>query len=71
MAAIERIHPSAVSKGGGAMNRAGLDINHEEILVNIVYLLENKNFDYVRNILTDLHPADIADYVERMDADYR
>lgn len=53
------------------MNRAGMDINHEEILVNIVYLLENKNFDYVRNILTDLHPADIADYVERMDADYR
>jgi magnesium transporter len=48
-----------------------LDIDYEEILDNIRYLLENNQTQFVRNILADLHPADISDLIERLDSKYR
>lgn len=48
-----------------------LGIDYEEILDNIRYLLENNQVDFVRNILADLHPADISDLIERLDPKYR
>ena len=47
------------------------DINQEEILENIRYLLENDQPEYVLNILADLHPADISDLLEHLDSDDR
>jgi len=53
------------------MTSSTLDINYEEILDNIRYLLENNQRHFVRNILADLHPADIADLIERIEPRYR
>ncbi len=53
------------------MSASMLDINYDEVLDNIRYLLENNQVDFVRNILADLHPADISDLVERLDSEYR
>ncbi len=43
----------------------------EEVLENIQELVEQGKLDYVRNILADLHPADIADLIERLEPEYR
>jgi magnesium transporter len=53
------------------MTSPALEIDYEEILDNILYLLENDQTQFVRNILADLHPADIADLIERLDSKYR
>ncbi len=53
------------------MSASALDINHEEILENLKYLIENEQKELVLNILADLHPADIADLLERMDQEHR
>lgn len=53
------------------MTSSSLDINYEELLDNIRYLLENNQAYFVRNILADLHPADIADLIERLEPKYR
>lgn len=48
-----------------------IDLDHQEISQNLKYLLENDQIDFVRNILADLHVADIADLVERLDPENR
>ena len=53
------------------MSASALDINHEEILENLKYLIEDNQKELVLNILADLHPADIADLLERMDQEHR
>ena len=53
------------------MTPSTLDINNEEILDNIKYLLENKQTELVLNILADLHSADIAEMLERLENEYR
>ncbi|MGH1365239.1 MAG: magnesium transporter [Calditrichia bacterium] len=45
--------------------------NVEDILEDIHYLLESDQLDFLRNILADMHVADISDLVESLDADSR
>ncbi len=53
------------------MSTPALDFNREEILDNLAYLIENDQDELVLNILADLHAADIADLLERMDSEHR
>jgi len=45
--------------------------NVEDILEDIHYLLESDQLDFLRNILADMHVADISDLVESLDAESR
>ncbi len=53
------------------MKTTTLNYKYEEILDNIRYLLNHQQPDFVLNILVDLHPADIADLLERLGQDHR
>lgn len=53
------------------MSRQISDTYFEEVLSDIKNLLENDQLDFIRNILADLHPADIADLIEHLDSDDR
>lgn len=47
------------------------DINFEEISDDINSLLDDNLSSFVQNILADMHPADIADLIERLDSENR
>ena len=53
------------------MSRKISDTYFEEVLNDIKNLLENNQLDFIRNILADLHPADISDLIEHLDSDDR
>lgn len=53
------------------MTPPSYEFNLREILDNINFLLDRGQDDYVRIILTDLHAADVADLIERLDTDHR
>jgi magnesium transporter len=53
------------------MARSLTGTNFDEILVDIRSLLEQNQVDFIRNILADLHPADISDLLEHLGADER
>ncbi len=53
------------------MTNVQTEINFEEILNDILPLLENEQIQYVKNILADMHPADISDLLERLEPDNR
>ncbi len=53
------------------MKHTNVDIHSEETLQNLAYLLDNNQNELVLNILADLHAADIADLLERIDEEYR
>lgn len=43
----------------------------KEIVENITFLAEEKDETMIRNIIVDLHPADMADILHHLDADQR
>jgi len=43
----------------------------KEIVANIFYLIEQRDEPKLKNILVDMHPADIADVLERLDEESR
>ncbi len=45
--------------------------NIQDILADINYLLDSNQLEYVRNILADMHVADISELVESLDPDNR
>lgn len=47
------------------------DVEFEEVLESIKELLDRGQLDYVKNILADLHPADIADLIEHLEPAHR
>lgn len=53
------------------MSRKISDEYFEEVLNDIKNLLENDQLDFIRNIVADLHPADISDLIEHLDSDDR
>ncbi|RMF58949.1 MAG: magnesium transporter [Calditrichaeota bacterium] len=53
------------------MSSPTIDLDHKEISDNLKYLLDHDQLEFVRNILADLHAADIADLVERLDRESR
>jgi len=53
------------------MSKKISDTYFEEVLSDIKNLLENDQLDFIRNILADLHPADISDLMEHLDSDDR
>lgn len=53
------------------MSRTISDTYFEEILNDVKNLLESNQLDFIRNILADLHPADISDLIEHLDSDDR
>lgn len=53
------------------MSRTISDVYFGEILNDIKNLLENNQHDFIRNIIADLHPADISDLIEQLDSDDR
>jgi magnesium transporter len=53
------------------MSRKISDTYFEEVLRDIKNLLENDQLDFIRNIIADLHPADISDLIEHLDSDDR
>ncbi len=53
------------------MARIQSQINFEAVLDDLRELVENNQFTFIRNILADLHPADIADLLEHLDSDAR
>lgn len=53
------------------MSRKISDTYFEEVYNDIKNLLENNQLDFIKNILTDLHPADISDLIEHCEPDDR
>ena len=47
------------------------EIDLKEIVSNISYLIAERDGLKLRNMLVDIHPADIADIIERLDDDSR
>ncbi len=53
------------------MNRITNEINLDEILEDIRYLIKKDQPNFVLNIIADLHPADISDIMSHLDEDER
>lgn len=53
------------------MSRSISDAYFEEVLNDIKNLLDNNQVDFIRNIIADLHPADISDLIEHLDSEER
>jgi len=53
------------------MPKSGSKINFEEVLDDLTTLLDKDQLDFVRNILTDMHPADISDLMEHISPEAR
>lgn len=53
------------------MSQTTSEINFDAILDDIRVLLESNQPDFVRNILVDMHAADISELMERLDSDNR
>ncbi len=53
------------------MSTTKSDINFDDILDDIIYLLESNQLDFVRNIVADLHAADISDLMEHLNSENR
>ncbi len=53
------------------MGKLTKEINHDELLDDIRDLLKNNQDNFVRNIITDMHPADIADIMAHLDEEER